>query len=126
MLPVKFKFVEHPDKSVRFLEYTAILKFHYIKYGSTLSNRNEFSNVFPFILLTTTLVIAIVKSSLALSLGLVGALSIVRFRNPVKSPLELTALFAAISYGVMATHSIYWPLLISVTLSGVILFIHFI
>ena len=75
------------------------LKFHYIKYGSTLNNRNEFSNVFPFILLTTTLVIAIVKSSLALSLGLVGALSIVRFRTPIKEPEELAYLFLSIAAG---------------------------
>ena len=63
-----------------------LLKIHYKKYGSTISNREEFSNIFPFILLTTTLVITIVKSSLALSLGLVGALSIVRFRTPIKEP----------------------------------------
>jgi len=67
----------------------------------------------------------VISGNIALSLGLVGALSIVRFRNPVKSPLELTALFAAISYGIMATHSIYWPLLISIALSSIILFIHF-
>jgi hypothetical protein len=67
----------------------------------------------------------VISGNIALSLGLVGALSIVRFRNPVKSPLELTALFAAISYGIMATHSVYWPILISVTISGIALFIHF-
>lgn len=76
-----------------------ILKFHYKKYGSTISNREEFSNIFPFILLTTTLVITIVKSSLALSLGLVGALSIVRFRTPIKEPEELAYLFICIAAG---------------------------
>ena len=76
-----------------------ILKFHYKKYGSTISNREEFSNIFPFILLTTTLVITIVKSSLALSLGLVGALSIVRFRAAIKEPEELVYLFLIIAIG---------------------------
>jgi uncharacterized membrane protein YhiD involved in acid resistance len=76
-----------------------LLKFHYKKYGSTISNREEFSNIFPFILLTTTLVITIVKSSLALSLGLVGALSIVRFRTPIKEPEELSYLFICIAAG---------------------------
>lgn len=75
------------------------LKIYYIKYGSTVNNREEFSNVFPFIILTTTLVIAIVKSSLALSLGLVGALSIVRFRTPIKEPEELAYLFLSIAVG---------------------------
>ena len=50
-------------------------------------------------LLITFLVILIVKSSLALSLGLVGALSIVRFRTPIKEPEELIYLFLAIALG---------------------------
>ena len=49
--------------------------------------------------MTTMLIISIVKSSLALSLGLVGALSIVRFRAAIKEPEELTFLFLCISIG---------------------------
>jgi hypothetical protein len=45
------------------------------------------------------LVISIVKSSLALSLGLVGALSIVRFRAAIKEPEELSYLFLIIGAG---------------------------
>ena len=45
------------------------------------------------------LVITIVKSSLALSLGLVGALSIVRFRSAIKEPEELSYLFLTIALG---------------------------
>jgi len=45
------------------------------------------------------LIITIVKSSLALSLGLVGALSIIRFRAAIKEPEELSYLFLAISLG---------------------------
>ena len=76
-----------------------VLSFHFRTFGSTLSNREGFSSVFPLILLTTVLVITIVKSSLALSLGLVGALSIVRFRTPIKEPEELAYLFLAIAMG---------------------------
>jgi len=76
-----------------------ILRWHFKKFGSTLSNREEFAQVFPFILLTTILIITVVKSSLALSLGLVGALSIVRFRTPIKEPEELAYLFMAIAMG---------------------------
>lgn len=75
------------------------IKWHYTNYGSVLSNREEFSQVFPFILLTTVLIITIVKSSIALSLGLVGALSIVRFRTPIKEPEELAYLFISIAAG---------------------------
>jgi hypothetical protein len=45
------------------------------------------------------LIISVVKSSLALSLGLVGALSIVRFRTPIKEPEELAYLFLSIAMG---------------------------
>jgi hypothetical protein len=76
-----------------------ILKWHFGKFASTLSNRSAFAQVFPFILLTTILIITVVKSSLALSLGLVGALSIVRFRTPIKEPEELAYLFMAIAVG---------------------------
>ena len=76
-----------------------VLKWHFGKFASTLSNRGAFAQVFPFILLTTILIISVVKSSLALSLGLVGALSIVRFRTPIKEPEELAYLFMAISVG---------------------------
>jgi uncharacterized membrane protein YhiD involved in acid resistance len=48
----------------------------------------------------TVLIIIVVKSSLALSLGLVGALSIVRFRAAIKSPEELVYLFFCIGIGV--------------------------
>ena len=49
--------------------------------------------------LTTMLLITVVKSSLALSLGLVGALSIVRFRTPIKEPEDLLYLFFSIAIG---------------------------
>jgi len=76
-----------------------LLRWHFERFGSTLSSRDDFAQVFPFILLTTTLIITVVKSSLALSLGLVGALSIVRFRTPIKEPEELAYLFFAIAMG---------------------------
>lgn len=76
-----------------------VIRWHFQRYGTSLSNRQEFSEIFPFIVLTTLLVITVVKSSLALSLGLVGALSIVRFRTPIKEPEELAYLFLSIAVG---------------------------
>ena len=76
-----------------------IISWHFQKFGRTVSNRSSLGHVFPMIVLTTILVIAIVKSSLALSLGLVGALSIVRFRTPIKEPEELAYLFVSIAVG---------------------------
>lgn len=71
----------------------------YVKYGVSLSNRKNFARNFVLISMTTMVIITIVKSSLALSLGLVGALSIVRFRAAIKEPEELAYLFLAIAIG---------------------------
>lgn len=72
----------------------------YIKFGNSLSNRRNFSNNFLFLATITTLIIGVIRASIALSLGLVGALSIVRFRTAVKEPEELMYLFLCISIGV--------------------------
>ena len=71
----------------------------YARYGNSLSNRDSFARNFMLLTMTTMLIISIVKSSLALSLGLVGALSIVRFRAAIKEPEELSYLFLAIAVG---------------------------
>lgn len=71
----------------------------YVKYGNSLSNRKSFSKNFIVLAITTMFIISVVKSSLALSLGLVGALSIVRFRSAIKEPEELTYLFLTIAIG---------------------------
>ena len=76
-----------------------IVKYVYVKFSTTLSNKSEFSKNFVILGLTTCIVITIVKSSLALSLGLVGALSIVRFRAAIKEPEELVFLFLIIAIG---------------------------
>ena len=76
-----------------------ILAVYYIRFGRTYSDRSNHARIIPILAVTTLLVITIVKSSLALSLGLVGALSIVRFRTPIKEPEELAYLFLAIAIG---------------------------
>ena len=56
----------------------------------------------------TYVITNLISGNIALSLGMVGALSIVRFRNPVRSPLELSTYFGAITMGIAATVSIQW------------------
>ena len=48
----------------------------------------------------------IIKQDIALSLGMIGALSIVRFRNPVKSPFELVIFFGLLTLGIVAGVSV--------------------
>ncbi len=76
-----------------------LLGLFYRHYGHSLSNRSAFARNFAAIGMTTMLIITIVNSSLALSLGLVGALSIIRFRTAIKEPEELAYLFLTIGIG---------------------------
>jgi uncharacterized membrane protein YhiD involved in acid resistance len=78
---------------------SAGLAWYYSRFGEALANRPKFARLLPVLSLTTVLVISVVKASLALSLGLVGALSIVRFRTAIKDPEELIYLFIAIAIG---------------------------
>ncbi len=78
---------------------SSLLGFIYVRYGRSLSNRKAFAKNFILVAMTTMFIITVVKVSLALSLGLVGALSIVRFRTAIKEPEELAYLFLAISIG---------------------------
>lgn len=76
-----------------------LIQIVYNRYSSTLSNKSEFSKNFVILGIATCIVITIIKTSLALSLGLVGALSIVRFRAAIKEPEELVYLFLIIASG---------------------------
>jgi hypothetical protein len=76
-----------------------LLRRFYISRSFSLTGKNHIGSIIPILSTIVFLVILIVKSSLALSLGLVGALSIVRFRTPVKEPEELVYLFFAIAIG---------------------------
>ncbi len=76
-----------------------LLQYIYINYARSLSNRKRFASTFTTLALTTMIIITVVKSSLALSLGLVGALSIVRFRTAIKDPEELAYVFMTIAIG---------------------------
>ena len=76
-----------------------IVRDFYIKRSFSLTGKMHIGSIIPVLSTVVFLVIIVVKSSLALSLGLVGALSIVRFRTPIKEPEELVYLFLAIAIG---------------------------
>ena len=76
-----------------------IVRAFYVKRSFSLVGKSHIASIIPILAGVVFLVIMVVKSSLALSLGLVGALSIVRFRTPIKEPEELVYLFLAIGIG---------------------------
>ena len=71
----------------------------------------------------TYIITSVISGNIALSLGMVGALSIVRFRNPVRSPLELSVYFGAITMGISASISFKWLIffVVAVTLASIVL-----
>ena len=68
--------------------------------------------------MVTSLVIRTINSNLALSLGMVGALSIVRFRTAVKDPVDTIFMFWAIAVGIMSGAGLYLITVIACALLG--------
>ena len=78
--------------------------FIFVIYKKTLTGvmySNGFALTLVGLALVTTLVIMAVTSNVVLSLGMVGALSIVRFRAAIKDPVEIVFLFWALTVGIV-------------------------
>ncbi len=73
----------------------------YKKTCSSVMYSTGFALTLPGLSLVTTLVIMAVTSNVVLSLGMVGALSIVRFRAAIKEPMEIVYLFWALAVGIV-------------------------
>ena len=75
------------------------------------SNKNfyskDFNKTLAIMSVITAAIVLAMQSNLVISLGMVGALSIVRFRNAVKNPLDLLFLFWSISVGIICGASLY-------------------
>lgn len=71
----------------------------------------------------TAIIICTINSNLALSLGMVGALSIVRFRTAIKEPIDTVFMFWAIAIGIMSGAGLYLIALMASLLIGLLYFI---
>jgi hypothetical protein len=76
-----------------------IWAFSISKNTRLIVDTTQYYPIFLLLIPSMIIIITIIKSSIALSLGLVGALSIVRFRTPIKEPEELLYIFVAIAVG---------------------------
>ena len=84
---------------------TALISM-YVFFVYRLVNRKSFYNrnfnaALPAIAIVTAAIILTIQASIVVSLGMVGALSIVRFRTAIKEPLDLLFLFWSISIGII-------------------------
>ena len=75
-------------------------RYIFIRYGNSFSSRSGFGNTILLVSISVASLIAVVKSSLALSLGLVGALSVVRFRTAVKEPFNLAFILLSVCFAI--------------------------
>jgi|TARA_B100001063_G_C16774978_1_gene564477 uncharacterized membrane protein YhiD involved in acid resistance len=95
---------------------TLVLTKH--KWVNTLTYFITFLTLSPI----TFVITKVISNNLALSLGMVGALSIVRFRNPVKSPLELVMYFALITIGISMGVNFFWSVALLLAIILILVF----
>ena len=86
-----------------------------------------FSKGFAFSLvllcMVTAVVIRTISSDLALSLGMVGALSIVRFRTAIKDPVDTIFMFWSIASGIMSGAGLYLPGCLACLVLGILYYV---
>ena len=98
--------------------------FIFVIYKKTLTGvlySNGFALTLVGLSLVTTLVIMAVTSNVVLSLGMVGALSIVRFRTAIKEPVEIVFLFWSLAVGIVIGAGMLPLAVIGSTIIGLIL-----
>ena len=94
-----------------------VLRFVLDLFGQTWVRTKAHTATLLFLPIITYVITNVIAGNIALSLGMVGALSIVRFRNPVRSPLELSTYFCSISMGIAAGVSIKWILFLGLAIT---------
>lgn len=103
-----------------------ISMFIFVIYKKTLTGvmySNSFALTLIGLSLVTTLVIMAVTSNVVLSLGMVGALSIVRFRAAIKEPMEIVFLFWSLAVGIVIGAGMIPLAVIGSAIIGVILLV---
>ena len=112
--------------SDKFIKIFCLISFGILtRISIQFTNQNwvkSYSHTITLMLLPilTYAITSVISGNIALSLGLVGALSIVRFRNPVRSSFELTIYFFMITMGICASVSTKWMLVIGFVSVGII------
>jgi len=104
----------------------AIIMFIYFIYKTTFSGvlySKNFNITLVMVSLVTTAAVIVISSNIILALGMVGALSIVRFRMAVKDPKDIGFLFWAITNGIICGISAYSLAVVSSLFIGLVIFL---
>ena len=99
-----------------------IVFIYRVTYAGVNYSRN-FTGCLMMLSMVTALVIMVISSNVVLSMGMVGALSIVRFRTAVKDPLDTAYMFWALTMGILLGAGLYLPALIVVLCISVLMFV---
>lgn len=103
-----------------------IINFVYRKTYLGANYNHSFSLSIILLSLVTSIVIRTINSNLSLSLGMVGALSIVRFRTSVKDPIDTIFMFWAITVGIMSGAGLYLVTILSTLIIGLLYILSFV
>ena len=97
--------------------FIILVRLIYLRYSNTVSNKFLISNLFFIFGISIYLIVVTIKSSIVLSLGLVGALSIIRFRTAIKEPEQIVYFLFITGISIStAAESFIFPLLSVLTL----------
>lgn len=95
-----------------------IVAWSYSNFSNTVFYSRTFNFSLTFLPMIVAVIILSVKSSIAVSLGIIGALSIIRYRTPIKEPLDLLFIFWAVAVGISCGANFFFlAALFSVTLA---------
>jgi len=100
-----------------------LMRFSLIFTGQAWAKSHAQTVTFMILPIITYVITKTISGNIALSLGMIGALSIVRFRHPVKSALELVIYFALITIGIATSVKIKWAIQLIVAAVLIIFFV---
>jgi uncharacterized membrane protein YhiD involved in acid resistance len=119
------------DLSVTSIAYALLFSFalglfiffiYRVSYKGVMYSKTFNLTLIAMAMITSTIILAI-TSNIILSLGMVGALSIVRYRTAIKDPIDVVYLFWAIGMGIISGAGLWKLALISSVVIGIILFV---
>ena len=119
------------DLSVTAIAYTLLFSFalglfiffiYRVSYQGVMYSKTFNVTLVAISMITSSIIMAI-SSNIILSLGMVGALSIVRFRTAIKDPIDVAYLFWAVSTGITSGAGLWMLALMSAIVIGIVLFV---
>jgi uncharacterized membrane protein YhiD involved in acid resistance len=119
------------DLSVMTIAYTLLFSFalglfiffiYRVSYKGVMYSKTFNVTLIAMAMITSSIILAI-SSNIILSLGMVGALSIVRFRTAIKDPIDIAYLFWALGMGIVSGAGLWMLALMSSVVIGIILFV---